>query len=85
VQNSGSDPGQEWLDTEDADDPLQIIGQNVQAHLSRRGLEPSRQEVSGAHPAFERAEDMFPGVRRSEALSALAGYLITHDASLPGT
>jgi hypothetical protein len=46
VQNSGSDPGQEWLDTEDADDPLQIIGQNVQAHLSRGGLEASRQEVS---------------------------------------
>jgi hypothetical protein len=35
------------LDAEDADDPLQIVGQNVQAHLSRHGLERSCQKVSG--------------------------------------
>jgi hypothetical protein len=53
-----SDPGQERLRAGNTDLLLHVVGQHIQGHLSRGGLQPLREEVHGSHQAFERAEDM---------------------------
>src|SRR4051794_28944603 len=55
---SHPDPGQERLDAQDSDHPLQVVGQHVQGHLGCRGLQALREEVCGSHPALERTEGM---------------------------
>lgn len=47
------------LHAQDADHPLEVIGQHMQAHLRAHMLNGLRQEVCPAHPVFQRAEDVF--------------------------
>src|ERR1700726_458018 len=49
------------LGTQDGDHTLQIVGQNVEAHLCPDLFEGSGLEVGGAHPGLEGAERMFDG------------------------
>ena len=41
---------------------LQVIGQNVEAHLGSHLVEGPGQEMGGAHPGFEGAERVFDGL-----------------------
>src|SRR5256885_12707925 len=49
------------MGTQDGDHTLQIVGQNVEAHLCSNLFEGSGLEVGGAHPGLEGAERMFNG------------------------
>ena len=49
------------LGTQDGDHTLQIVGQNVEAHLCSDLFEGSGLEVGGAHPGLEGAERLFDG------------------------
>jgi hypothetical protein len=49
------------LDAQNGDHTLQIVGQNVEAHLCSDFFEGSGLEVGGAHPGLEGAERVFDG------------------------
>src|SRR5437870_7937224 len=49
------------MGTQDGDHTLQIVGQNVEAHLCSDLREGSGLEVGGAHPGLEGAERVFDG------------------------
>ena len=50
MEQSGSDRLQEWLDAEDLDHSLYIVGQNVKAHFRSDLFERFGQEVGASHP-----------------------------------
>jgi hypothetical protein len=51
-----------WLHPEDGDHPLEIVGENVKAHLSSYLFERARQKVSRAHPPLDGPKRMFCGL-----------------------
>jgi hypothetical protein len=52
----------ERLHPEDGDHPLQIVGENVKAHLRADLFEGAQPEVGRAHPRFDGSEWMFCGL-----------------------
>ena len=52
----------ERLDAQDGDHPLQIIGENVEAHLCSDLFEGLGQKVGRSHPRFDGPERMFDGL-----------------------
>jgi hypothetical protein len=52
----------ERLHPEDGDHPLQIVGENVKAHLRADLFEGAQLEVGRAHPRLDGSEWMFRGL-----------------------
>jgi hypothetical protein len=48
--------------SEDLDHPLQVVRQDLQAHLGSHPRQRLGQEVIRSHPALERAEDVLDGL-----------------------
>src|SRR6516225_1962393 len=61
-RRSGPDRRHQWSHTEDRYHSLQVIGQNVEAHLGSDLVQGPGQEVGGAHPSFEGSERVFDGL-----------------------
>jgi hypothetical protein len=62
-QASGPDGCQQRTDFEVLDDPFDILGQNLEAHLGPDLRQGPSQEVGGAVPSLQRAERVFLGPR----------------------
>ena len=58
----GGDRPQKRFDPEHVDHALHIVGQHLQAHLRPHVFERFGEEVSGAHPGFERSEGVLHGL-----------------------
>src|ERR1700716_2644428 len=61
-RRSGSDRRHQLSHAEDRDHSLEVIGQNVEAHLGSDLVEGPGQEVGGAHPGLEGPERVFDGL-----------------------
>src|SRR5215471_1264477 len=61
-RRSGPDRRHQWSHTEDRYHSLQIIGQDVKAHLGSDLVQGPGQEVGGAHPSLEGSERVFDGL-----------------------
>lgn len=53
---SGLYGGDQRTGPEDLHDPLQIVGEDLEADLGFHVLQPLHQEVGRAHPGFDRSE-----------------------------
>lgn len=59
------------FDTENIDEPPQVVGEDMQAHFRTCILESLHQEVGRPHPELQRTEDMFNGAPALFHLSRL--------------
>ena len=86
VALSGPDRLEQRLHPEDLDHSLQIVGQDVKAHLGSDLVEGPGEEVGAPHPGFQRSEGVFDGLTahgHGVGHAVEPGLHLVHDGFVP--